>query len=434
MTDYPIGTSLWNTDIPRDGARPPRDAEIDVVIIGGGLAGLASALQIRRADPSLRVAVLEKDHVGFGASGRAFGVFAPMHPGIIFGTLARCHGSEVASWAAAYIRRQVEEWKELLQAARVDCEYRPCPVLITARSHPELKLLDRCTENLRQARVDHRRVGESELRDLTAFPAKGGLVLTGGFATLDPFKLARGLRRVVVDRGVCVYEHATVTSLHPAADRVEVEMADGTGLRAGKVILATSVHTSRFGVGRASSGLAGAYTYVLATEPLDDHSLARLGPALDGGVIAEARVKYAYTRVHDRRLLFGGRTRVVRAPSEAAEADLGSYRALHAQMRECFPFLSDARIDAAWSGPVQIANMARMPVVRAVPEQPNVVVNVGYNVDGMSLALLSGKMAAGVVLGARFEDAEAERLRRIYLGTHMKIGELFQTIPWLVRA
>ena len=162
--------------------------------------------------------------------------------------------------------------------------------------------------------------------------------------------------------------------------------------------------------------------------------LARLGPALDGGVIAEARIKYAYTRVHDRRLLFGGRTRVVRTPSEAAEADLRSYRALHAQMRDCFPFLEGARIEAAWSGPVQIANLARMPVVKPVPQHPDVVLNVGYNVDGMSLALLSGKMAVGTALGERFEDRDAERLRRIYLATHMRVGELLHTLPWLVRA
>jgi gamma-glutamylputrescine oxidase len=434
MTEYPVVTSLWNAIVPPNGSRPARDAEIDVAVVGGGFAGLASAYQMHVADPSLRVAVLERDYVGFGASGRAFGVFAPMHPGIIFGTLARCHGSDVASWAAAYIGRQVQEWKELIQGARVDCEYRACPVLITARSHAEMKLLERCTENLREARVEHRPVGEGDLRELTSFPARRGLLLTRGFATLNPFKLARGLRQLLIDRGVCVYEHTRVAGVHPTAGRVDLQIDDGTRLPARKVVLSTSVHTSGFGLGRGSNGLASAYTYVLATEPLDDHALAKLGPALDGGVIAEARIKYAYTRVHDRRLLFGGRTRVVRTPTEAAEQDQKSYRALHAQMRECFPFLDGTRIQAAWSGPVQIANLARMPVVKAVPQHPNVILNVGYNVDGMSLALLSGKMAAGTALGERFEDREAERLRRTYLATHMKVGELLHTVPWLVRA
>lgn len=434
MTEYPVGTSLWNAEEPPNGLQPPRDAEIDVAVVGGGFAGLASAYQMHVADPSLQVAVLERDYVGFGASGRAFGVFAPMHPGIIFGTLASCHGAGVASWAAAYIGRQVEEWKELLQGARVDCEYRACPILITARSHAEFKLLERCTENLREAQVEHQAVGEAHLREVTSFPAKRGLVLTRGFATLNPFKLARGLRQLLIDRGVGVYEHTKVTGVHPNAGRVDLQIDGGTRLRARKVVLSTSVHTSGFGFGRASSGLAGAYTYVLATERLDDNMLARLGPALDGGVIAEARIKYAYTRVHDRRLLFGGRTRVVRTPSEAAEADLRSYRALHAQMRDCFPFLEGARIEAAWSGPVQIANLARMPVVKPVPQHPDVVLNVGYNVDGMSLALLSGKMAVGTALGERFEDRDAERLRRIYLATHMRVGELLHTLPWLVRA
>jgi len=299
----------------------------------------------------------------------------------------------VASWAATYIGRQVEGWKELLQGARVDCEYRACPILITARSHAEFKLLERCTENLREAQVEHQAVGEAHLREVTSFPAKRGLVLTRGFATLNPFKLARGLRQLLIDRGVGVYEHTKVTGVHPNAGRVDLQIDGGTRLRARKVVLSTSVHTSGFGFGRASSGLAGAYTYVLATERLDDNMLARLGPALDGGVIAEARIKYAYTRVHDRRLLFGGRTRVVRTPSEAAEADL-----------------------------------------RPVPQHPDVVLNVGYNVDGMSLALLSGKMAVGTALGERFEDRDAERLRRIYLATHMRVGELLHTLPWLVRA
>ncbi len=277
------------------------------------------------------------------------------------------------------------------------------------------------------------RVGGDEVRALVPFAVSEGMVLSDGFATVDPYKLARGLRRLLLESGVAVYEHSKVAALRPGMAGVELEMQSGPRLRARKVVLATSLYTSRLaGIGRGT-GLGGAYTYVVATEPLDDDTLASLGPALHCGVVAEARIKYAYARTHQRRLLLGGRTRLVRTVDATAESDERAYRSLYSELQRRFPFLAGVRVAAGWSGPVHIATMARMPIVRPAASDPRVILNVGYNVDGMSLALLSGKMVANLVVGERPLDAEAEGVRQVYLTTRMGLRECLQMAPWLLR-
>ena len=62
--------SYWLSTLPEEPVEVLRDTvEVDVVVIGAGFTGLSTAYHLRRADPSLRVAILESDVVGFGASG-----------------------------------------------------------------------------------------------------------------------------------------------------------------------------------------------------------------------------------------------------------------------------------------------------------------------------------------------------------------------------
>ena len=88
---------LWWDAVPTEPTRPPLpgDADADVCIVGAGFTGLWTAYYLKRLDPSLRVIVLEREYVGFGASGRNGGWCHGEYP-LGLATLAHRHGAEMA--------------------------------------------------------------------------------------------------------------------------------------------------------------------------------------------------------------------------------------------------------------------------------------------------------------------------------------------------
>jgi len=98
------------------------DLQVDVAIIGGGFAGLMTAYELRRAEPSLSVAVLEAVEVGYGASGRN-GSFGMTVVGLGFGVMAALRGKQFVKDSHAYMERAVDRMGEIIQEERLDCDY-----------------------------------------------------------------------------------------------------------------------------------------------------------------------------------------------------------------------------------------------------------------------------------------------------------------------
>ncbi|MGE5223539.1 MAG: FAD-dependent oxidoreductase, partial [Omnitrophica WOR_2 bacterium] len=107
LPDSPL--SLWlDTYGPYTPEEPFRgEASADIAIIGGGFSGLATAYELKRAQPSLRIVVLEAKTIGYGASGRN-GSFAMTVVGLGFGTMAMLRGKPFTKKAHAYMEKAVD--------------------------------------------------------------------------------------------------------------------------------------------------------------------------------------------------------------------------------------------------------------------------------------------------------------------------------------
>lgn len=97
-------------------------ADVDVAVIGGGYTGLMSAYEIKKAEPSLRIAVLEAQEIGYGASGRN-GSFGMTVIGLGFGVTAKLRGREFLRDAHHYMMRAVDRLDELIRCENLDCEF-----------------------------------------------------------------------------------------------------------------------------------------------------------------------------------------------------------------------------------------------------------------------------------------------------------------------
>src|SRR5512132_1473225 len=191
-------------------ARAPLDAplEVDVAIVGAGYTGLWTAYYLRRADPGLRVAVLEREVAGFGASGRNGGwcsAFIAMDRE----QLARRAGRGAAIALQRAMFDTVDEVGRVAEREGVDCHWVKGGALQVAASPVQLARLE---AGLRHARAwgmgedDQRLLDRAEAERRVRAAGLVGAAFTPHCAALDPARLARGLGEVVERLGVPMQE------------------------------------------------------------------------------------------------------------------------------------------------------------------------------------------------------------------------------------
>lgn len=400
MSDY-SGLSLWHATCgeelaprPSLAAAPASDRRVDVAIIGAGYTGLWTAYYLTEADPSLRVAVLESEIAGFGASGRNGGWCSALYP-VSLRTLADEHGKHAATAQYAAMRESVAEVGRVIERERLDADWAHGGTITLARSRPQL-------ERARAEVSEKAEFGETSEVLLDAESATAhlratsvlGAVYTPDCAVLHPAKLVRGLARLVEARGVRIHERTRVTAFSPG--RVDTE--HGT-VEAGVIVRATEAFTTQLpGLARA---LVPVYSLMIATEPLPDATWKEIG--LDRReTFADFRHVIIYgQRTADGRMVFGGRG----APYHwGSRIDPGHDRvpAVFADLRrtlvDMLPVLAEARISHQWGGPLGIARDWHPSV--GYDRATGLAWAGGYVGDGVSTSNLAGRTLAALISGS----------------------------------
>ena len=397
--------SLWWEAIPVP--LPPRpalteDLDVDVCIVGAGFTGLWTAHSLALADPSLRVAVLEREVAGFGASGRNGGwcsaLFAASDA-----ALARRHGVE----AMRAMRRAMQETVDVVGGSAadegIDCHFAKGGSVDLVRSEAQRA---RALGEIDEARAlgfgedDLRWLDPDETEDLIGAAGVLGATFTPHCAVLQPALLARGLADAVERRGVRVYEHTEVLDIRTgqAGDPPSVVTAGGT-VRADYVVRATEAWTPTLpGLERA---LVPVYSLMVATEPLSAAFWARAG-LQHRTTFADHRHMIIYgQRTADDRIAFGGRGAPYHYGS-TVRPTFDSEPAVHALLRdtlaELFPEVADARFTHAWGGPLGIPRDWHSSV--GLDRATGLAWAGGYVGDGVSTTNLAGRTLADLITGA----------------------------------
>jgi glycine/D-amino acid oxidase-like deaminating enzyme len=402
--------SLWWDGLPGPlEARPALDGDIDVdvAVVGAGFTGLWTAYYLLRSLPSARVALLEKDVAGAGASGRNGGwcsaLFAASGPRI-----ARQYGAPAARAMHQAMQQSVDEVGAITVAEGIDCHYAKGGTVVAARNRAQVQ---RAESEIADARALG--IGEEDLRWLgrteaaRALGAEGilGATYTPHCAALDPARLARGLADVVVGLGARLYERTPVADISPghgispgqgAAERPRLS-ALGHSVRADIVVRAVEGWAPTLPGQRRH--LLPVYSLMIATEPLppafwDATGLARRQTFSDGRHL----VIYGQ-RTADGRLAFGGRG----APYHFASAVRASYDrvpavhdALRGALAELFPSLRGVAVTHAWGGPLGVPRDWFSSV--GLDRGPGMAWAGGYVGDGVSTSNLAGRTLADLVL------------------------------------
>ncbi len=397
-TDY-RGISLWMEQLPAAPAPRPAlaaDLEVDVAVVGAGFTGLWSAYYLKQADPTLRIAVLEAEIAGFGASGRNGGWCSALFP-VGPAALAREAGPEAAVAQYRSMRDSVAEVVRVARVEGIDADIASGGTIVLARSGPQL-------DRARAEAAEAAEYGlETTLLDAATARARLhatnvlGATYTPHCAAIQPAKLVRGLAEVVESRGARIYERTPALAIAPH----EVRTAGGT-VRAQAVVRATEGYTA--GLRGHRRLLAPVYSLIVATEPLPERVWDDIG-LRERETFSDHRHLIVYgQRTADNRLLFGGRG----APYHFASRIRPEYdrvprvfTALEHTVHELFPVLRATPITHRWGGPLGIARDWHASV--GFDRATGLAWAGGYVGDGVSTTNLAGRTLADLITSRRSE-------------------------------
>jgi glycine/D-amino acid oxidase-like deaminating enzyme len=398
--------SLWHDTadddwVPR--APLPGDQQVDVAIVGAGFTGLWTAYYLSLRDPSLRIAVLEKEVAGFGASGRNGGWSSALFPASV-AWLARRYGRDAATAQHRAMQHAVDEIGRVVAAEGIDCSWHKGGTVSLARTPVQLQ---RARDEVAEAAKWG--FGPEDLRLLDAQEASVRLAATSALggtftphcAVIHPARLVRGLARAVEARGVAIYEQTRVTDIAPGVIR-----STRGDVRAEVVVRATEGYTPTLRGHRRD--IAPVYSLMLATEPLSDDFWARTGLA-DRETWHDLRHLVIYgQRTADGRLAFGGRGAPYHFGSRIRphhDREPSVFAGLRRILDELFPHLGGAAVTHTWGGPLGIARDWCASV--GLDRQTGLAWAGGYVGDGVTTTNLAGRTLADLI------TAEASDLTRL---------------------
>jgi len=274
MSDY-ASYSFWLETAAEDlTPRAPleRSAEVDVAILGGGYSGLWTAYYLLRQNPGLRVAIVEKEIVGFGASGRNGGWCSPKFP-VTPTVLEQRYGREAARSLLLAMFDSVREVGRVCEEENIDAQYRLGGYLGLARGAHQLPAIQgSLAEYVRLGLGDrYRLLSAQEAREHVDVTNVQGALHTAECASLHPGRLVRGLARAVERRGCKIYEQTEVLDFQAGAFTTR-----GGELRAKRaVVVAGEAYLTRFR--KLHRSLMPVYSLIVLSEPLTNAQWAKVG-------------------------------------------------------------------------------------------------------------------------------------------------------------
>lgn len=376
-----MNSSLWQGKQNIDYRKPiSKNDSFDVVVIGAGFSGLWSAFHLKQFQPNLKIAVLEKEYVGFGASGRNGGWASAEYP-TSSNRLIKENGLESYKNLRTAITKSIDEIGEIAKSNNWQIDYAKGGALVFARGNAQLSRISKEIDE------EHQLLNKSQTTDLLNIPSALGSVFTPHCAALNPFKLVRALADHLEKLGVMIYEQSSVSEIRDK--QVEV---NGFNVNCTFSIRATEAFTPRKWMGNRQIPI---YSLMVATEPLSNEVVKEIRNT-QRATFQEACHLITYAQITgDNRLALGGRGvryKLFSRLSERSEIDNRMHSALEKRARSWFPQITDAKFEYRWGGAVALTR--RWQAYLNFDQATGRAEIGGYVGDGVTLSYLVAKTLA----------------------------------------
>jgi glycine/D-amino acid oxidase-like deaminating enzyme len=377
------------------------DRRADVVIVGGGYTGLWTAWHLKQLEPAARVVILEAQTSGAGPSGRNGGFCN----GLWFGlpVLRERFGDEAASAIAFAAQDAVDGIGRFCDEQGVDAWFTQAGYMqvstAPAWDHAWERAVESCRAVGRPEACAPLTPDEVSARCASPIFRAGALYPSG--ATVQPARLARGLRDRVQEAGVELFEYSAVDRVRRQGGSIVAESAAGAVTAQAAVMASGGALAGQPGLRRR---LTVTSSHIVITEPVPDY-LETIGWT-GGECITDSRAMIHYFRTTpDGRIAFGwGAGPVARGARTGGRAEIDPVvvAEIERHLVRFFPGLEGRRIEHAWGGPIDVSP-SHLPLVEEI--EPGIHCAFGYTGHGVGPSHMLARSLASLALGR--EDAFA---------------------------
>ena len=375
----------------------------DLAVVGGGYSGLWTALLAKERDPGREVVLLEASRIGWAASGR--------NGGFCSASLTHGYDNGASRWPREMDtlerlgRENLDEIEATLLKYDIECDWRRSGELDVATAPWQAEELAAVPTSDDVVFLD----AEAVRREVDSPTYHAGLWDKDGCATVDPARLAWGLRDACLRLGVRIHEKSPVTGLVRAGSGVEVQTDHGV-VAAARVALATNVFPSL--LKRVRPFIVPVYDYALMTEPLSDAQLASIGWANRQGIGDAANHFHYYRLSADNRILWGGYDAVYHYGSKIGprlDQRPETFDKLAGHFFETFPQLEGLRFGHKWGGVIDTCS--RFCAFFGTAYDGRVAYATGYTGLGVGATRFGANVMLDLLAGEPTERTELEMVR-----------------------
>jgi glycine/D-amino acid oxidase-like deaminating enzyme len=396
-----VGSNYWLTTTAMPAGTPGElPTKVDVAVIGAGFTGLSAARTL--AKNGARVAVLESNSIGWGASSRNGGMVLT---GLKLSAkaLAKRYGMELARRMYASSLESIDVVEEIVRDENIQCSFSRCGYLEVASKQSHFDAYARSVELIaRHFGHTLRIVPRNELRSEIGSGIYFGGIVDETSAGVNPAQYAAGLAKAAIKAGAGVYENARV-------QRIERDSTNGSSgfslftsrgkLFAKKVLVGTSGYTS-VSTPSLQRKVIPIGSFIIMTERLEESLARELSPR--NRMISDSKHYLHYYRLTpDNRMLFGGRAAFF---PETKNTIQRSAEILRRDMVEVFPQMRDIKIEHAWGGTLDFC-FDTMP---HCGQSDGIHFALGYAGHGVAMATYLGTKIAENLCGTENEIPFAE--------------------------
>jgi glycine/D-amino acid oxidase-like deaminating enzyme len=383
--------------------RPSLDGSttVDVAVLGAGYSGLWTAYYLLQRDPSLKIAIVEKEIAGFGASGRN-GSWCTCHFPTSLGAIAKHYGADAARSLYRAMVDSVDEVANVALAEGIDIHFVCGGGMSVARGSHQLPAVRAAYEEFNNLGLGDRvqLLNKAEADARVKIADVHGAIFYKDAANIHPGRLVRGLARAVERRGVRIYEQTEVTDFTSGKNPVlRTRRGD---VHAKTIVLCGEAYLSR--LRKLSRQIIPVYSLMTLTEPLSAADWAEIGWK-DRECIDSCRLTIEYiAKTADGRILFGGRGAPYHFGSridDEYDRHAPTIKMFRENVRRWFPQLKDVKFSHAWGGPLG-APRDFMTTMSYDPAK-GIAKAHGYVGNGVATSNLSGRVLADLITDTKSE-------------------------------